>query len=248
MTENASSMLSSSKSTIVNRKQLAQVICPPETDTFKPIPHIRLVESIEKVLNRRHINIVKEQFAISHNGQRLFSTLDLAIRGIKGTRACMGLRTSNDKSMPLQIVVGVRVFVCDNMALNGDFIALRRKHTSGLKLMQELRGGIDRYEAQYKSLQADLRNLQDRTLSDMEAKALILDVFNAEDSMPLRFIHDVTNEYFKPRHAEFEPRNAWSLHNAFTEVAKQLPINTRMRATMTVGRIFGLLPKGAENN
>jgi hypothetical protein len=31
------------------------------------------------------------------------------------------------------------------------------------------------------------------------------------------------------------------LHNAFTEVAKVLPLNTRMEATQLVGREFGLL-------
>ena len=48
-----------------------------------------------------------------------------------GMSLAMGFRNSIDKSMPLGICAGVTVFVCDNLALSGDFIKFR-KHTSGL--------------------------------------------------------------------------------------------------------------------
>jgi len=39
---------------------------------------------------------------------------------------------------------------------------------------------------------------------------------------------------------EFRPRTAWSLHNAFTAVAKEMPITTRMPAIQELGRYFGM--------
>ena len=36
----------------------------------------------------------------------------------------IGIRNANDKSMRLALTVGYRVFVCDNMAFNGDFTPL----------------------------------------------------------------------------------------------------------------------------
>ena len=42
-------------------------------------------------------------------------------------------------------------------------------------------------------------------------------------------IPDVLREWRTPSHAEFEPRNAWSLFNAFTEVHKTVNPNTALR-------------------
>jgi len=39
---------------------------------------------------------------------------------------------------------------------------------------------------------------------------------------------------------EFRPRTSWSLHNAFTAVAKEMPITTQMPAIQELGRYFGM--------
>ena len=46
--------------------------------------------------------------------------------------------------------------------------------------------------------------------------------------------------YFEPFVDEFRPRNSWSLHNAFTAVAKEMPITTRIPAIQELGRYFGM--------
>jgi hypothetical protein len=225
---------------IVTREQLAALPAVIGTDTFKPIPHIELVQTMEKVLQRRGVDIVKEQYALRRDGSRLFGTFDLNYPGVAGTRAALGFRTANDKTMSIQIVAGLRVMVCDNLALRGDFIALKRRHTSGLVIMDEIVLAMDRYEQHARTLRTDVETLQNSALTDTEAKALLHDVF-MQEAMAWRFFKNVSNEYFNPRHEEFAPRTKWSLHNAFTEVAKELPLNTRIEATQEVGRIFGLM-------
>jgi hypothetical protein len=49
----------------------------------------------------------------------------------------VGLRNSHDKSFPIGIAFGSRVFVCDNLAFIGDHV-IRRKHT--VKAKRELPG------------------------------------------------------------------------------------------------------------
>lgn len=58
--------------------------------------------------------------------------------------------------------------------------------------------------------------------------------------MPVRFLPDVSHAYFQPDLAEFAPRTAWSLHNAFTGAAKEMPITTRMPAIQALGKFFGM--------
>src|SRR5258706_11264685 len=49
----------------------------------------------------------------------------------------MGLRNSHDKSFPIGIAFGSRVFVCDNLSFIGDQV-IKRKHT--VKAKRELPG------------------------------------------------------------------------------------------------------------
>jgi Domain of unknown function (DUF932) len=225
---------------MVNRKDLIDIPTPEATDSYFPVPHIQLVETLQAQLLRRMITIEREQFAVRADGSRLFATFDLAIHAEEKTSiASLGLRTSHDKSLSIQIVAGMRVFVCDNLVLSGDFVALKRKHTSGLDLPGEIYGALDLYMQHHRKLVSHVSDLQARELTDEAAKAIMFDAFR-QKVMPTRLLESVATNYFEPPHAEFQPRTAWSLHNAFTEVAKELPLNVRMRATQELGSFFGM--------
>jgi hypothetical protein len=62
--------------------------------------------------------------------------------------------------------------------------------------------------------------------------------------MPVRLLPPVSQAYFEPKIPDFEPRNAWSLHNAFTTVAKVMPMSTRLPAIQAVGKLFGMTNAG----
>ena len=134
------------------------------------------------------------------------------------------------------------------MAFNGDMVALKRKHTSGLDLRVELHAAIQLYLKHYGNLKREVDVLAARAITDTEAKAAIFDVVFGRKALPLRLGDQVGQEYFNPRHAEFEPRTMWSLHNAFTEVVKQITgrdgqpsLSLQMEANQAIGRYFGLL-------
>jgi hypothetical protein len=253
--EQASSSLCHGKTQLVTREILRALPVIPSTPTYKPVAHIELIETIEKELNRRNVQIAeganglkKEQFAIGKDGYRLFGTLDLTMNGVEGTCAALGFRASNNKTMPIQMVAGLRVFVCDNMSLRGDMIALKRKHTSGLVLRDEVRRAIDKFEDHYFNLKKEVENLKLRGLTTDEAKVMIHNVFMSKDTIPINLYREVSDIYFdkfvnseEPKFAAFRDRTAWSLHNAFTEVAKSMPLSTRIEATQTIGRYFGLV-------
>ncbi len=68
-----------------------------------------------------------------------------------------------------------RIFVCDNLALYGDVIAVRKKHTSGLRLPEELSAGIDRYPEYVGRLVDGIAALKERAIENAEAKRAIYD-------------------------------------------------------------------------
>jgi len=242
--ENAT-LISHVDTDLVTRAQILSVPSPEHTATFRPVTHYELIDMLDRVLNQQSIHIRQEQFALRRDGAVLFGVLQLAYGESGDGVAALGLRTGNNKTMSLQICAGLSVFVCDNLAFRGDLIALKRKHTSGLNLRVELAEAVIRFEDHFGRLTAEVASLKERWLADLEAKAMIHDVF-AQGLMPVRFLPDVSKAYFEPQLPAFEPRNAWSLHNAFTGMAKEMPMSTRLPAIQGIGKLFGMSSDAAQ--
>lgn len=226
--------------TKISRSDLSLCKTPTATQTWKPIAHSVLVDCIEETLNRNHLKIAKEEYAVQSEGNKLFGVMTLNSE-FGGYATALGIRTSNDKSFPVQMIAGARVFVCDNLAFSGDVIMLRRKHTAGLNLRDEIAGGIRRAIAKFADVSTSVERMTaiDLTGKDVAAKAKILDAA-IKGVMPLRLIPAIYENYFEPKHEEFKARNAWSLHNAFTEAFKELKPNIAMQAGVELGRLFNV--------
>jgi hypothetical protein len=104
----------------LTREELAQVKTPAGTATHKPIPHITVVEKLIEALSFRQIGVARAEYAVSSDGMRMFGVMDLS-SGFEGCRFAIGLRNSHDKSFRLSCTVGLRVFVCENLAFNGEY-------------------------------------------------------------------------------------------------------------------------------
>jgi hypothetical protein len=153
----------------------------------------------------------------------------------------MGIRTANDRSMALEIAVGVRVFVCDNLAFSGDLIALRRKHTAKFDLNSDISRAVDRYQAHLLTLQRKIALIREDTIEDDEAKSMIFEAFRFE-VLPVRFFKRVVDGYFNPTPAmtDVQPRTMWGLHNAFTRCVRDMAPAPAFEATTELGKLFGL--------
>jgi len=104
----------------IGREELALVPAPQGTATHKVIPHHEVVNALVDTLSLRHIAPVREEYAVSKDGMKMFGIMELETR-FQGCRFALGLRNAHDKSMRLAMTVGYRVLVCDNMAFSGDF-------------------------------------------------------------------------------------------------------------------------------
>jgi hypothetical protein len=230
----------------VTRDTLRALPLPqPLSRRHRPVPHLELIEALQEQLDRRGLAISREQLALRRDGQRLFGTMDLVFQGQAPVAPeeglALGLRQGNDLSHAIEIVAGARIFVCDNLALYGDVIAVRKKHTSGLRLPEELSAGLDRYLEYVGRLVDGIAALKGREIVTAEAKRAIYDVF-ALRILPLRFFDDVDRAYFRPEAGwtDCQPRTLWAVHNACTRVARELPLNVKLQATTRLGRLFGL--------
>jgi hypothetical protein len=223
--------------TRVSRQELVTFNPPARTATWTPVKHSDLVDALHAELDHRGLQVRHEHYAVQKQGAMLFGTLDLDWHDTGEYAAAIGLRTANDKSMALQLAMGIRVMVCDNLCFSGDLIALKRKHTAKLDLPREIAGALDRYQEGIPRLTQGITTLKTSLYTVSQAKEMVFDIFRHR-ILPVRFFHPVVHAY-QAAVKEHGP-TGWTLHNAFTAHIKTLPPSPAFRATVRLGKFFGL--------
>ena len=215
----------------LTRDELAQVPTPAGTATHKPIPHIEVVVKLVETLGFRQIGVVREEYAVSSDGMRMFGVMDLTT-GFEGCRFALGLRNSHDKSFRLSCTAGVRVFVCENLAFHGEFMPVLAKHSKNFSIEDSFAIGVDRIQRNFEPLKRQIEEWKGRQLSTAVAKLIIYQAFIEDElEVPKHLARRVHELYFQPTYPEFEPRTLWSLSNAFTSAFKDLDPIPQYKAT-----------------
>ena len=219
----------------ISRAELAQVPTPSATPTHIPIPHVEVVETLIGTLRLRHIGVVSEEFAVSRDGMEMFGVLDLETT-LDGCRFAIGIRNANNKRFRLSCTVGLRVFVCENLAFQGDYTPVLAKHSKNFSLQDSLSIGVDRMQRNFEPIRRQVEAWRTSQLSDEAAKLIIYRAFiERELEVPRHLARVVHDCYFNPQHEEFAPRTMWSLSNAFTSAFKELEAIPQFQATAKLG-------------
>jgi hypothetical protein len=229
----------------ISRDELALVPTPPSTATHHPVPHHEIVQALVETLGFRHISAVHDEYAVSPDGMKMFGVLDLATE-IHGCRFSIGIRNSHDKSMRLAMTCGYRVFVCSNMAFQGEYTPVLAKHSKSFSLVDSISIGVDRMQRSFEPMQQQITAWRQSELTNVTAKLLIYEAFvEGELEVPKHLARRVHDLYFEPQYEEFQPRTLWSLSNAFTSAFKELDPVPQFKAT---ARLASYLQTRASRN
>lgn len=225
---------------IVDRAGLAKFPPPVGTSTWRPVAHAELVGTLVDQIGRLGFPIVREQYAVGKNGLALFGAIDLGGTASNSRGMALGFRHSNDKALAVQIVGGARVFVCDNLALSGEKIALH-KHSRRLYLAQIIRQGLDRFLDGYRRFNEQIIEAEGHVIRDDEAKVKLFDL-RYQGVLPVSIFDEAATNYFRAESLGYEdsaPRTTWGLHNACTRAVKALAPASQFRVLSDLGRSFG---------
>lgn len=216
----------------VERIQVARVNTPRPTETWQPLPHVTLIETVEDALRSTGLKIGNQVHSLNEDGSRYFGLTEVH-NGHEAEDYAMvvGIRNSHDKSFPVGLLAGTNILICDNLAFSGE-VRLTRKHTSNLlrDLPIMVSHGVGRlydlFGHQSQRIEAyKLTKIRDKTAHDLVIRAV--DVGACTN----RMIPQVLKQWREPVHPEFQDRTAWSLFNGFTEVLKgnldELPKRTQ---------------------
>src|SRR5579859_3922091 len=110
---------------------LRQLVTPAATATHVPIPHFRVVDLLKTTLGMFGHEVTDEHHGVTPDGMKYFGLISLRST-YTGYEDTVGLRNSHDRSFPVGIGFGSRVFVCDNLAFIADQV-IKRRHTANLK-------------------------------------------------------------------------------------------------------------------
>lgn len=198
----------------VSYDDLRAVVVPPATDSHVPVPHHEIVELLRFTLGFYGHEIVEEHHALMPDGMRYFGLMSL--RSAYGDYTdVVGLRNSHDKSFPIGLAFGSRVFVCDNLALIGEHI-IKRKHT--VKAKRELPGLVTEIVAPLKDQRiaqnAKLLTYQQTPLNYQESDHAVVQLYRT-GVIGVQAIAHVLEAYDEPPH-DWGGRTAWRLFNAAT--------------------------------
>jgi hypothetical protein len=196
---------------------LRALVTPEPTRTHVPIPHVRVVDMLRHTLAFYGHEIVAEHFGVTPDGLRCFGLLSL--RSSYGTyEDTVALRNSHDKTFPIGVGFGGRVFCCDNLSFIADHV-IKRKHTANAKRdLPGLIGELVEPLALERERQHRLfLHYQQTPLSDAEADHAILLMYR-QGIISVQRIADVITQWQTPAYAEWGPPTAWRLFNAATFV------------------------------
>ena len=73
----------------ITRAELRAIPAPEATPTHQPLAHYRIVEALLETLGFRHIQIMREEYAVSPDGMKMFGVLG-AIRSTETALTCWG--------------------------------------------------------------------------------------------------------------------------------------------------------------
>lgn len=236
--------------TCSNRVSYEQVIQPVQptrqTSTYRPIQNRDLLEMLAAVALTHGLDLKNPQFGETKERQRMFGVYEVGGRNHfdNQVRLMLGVRNAFDGMVSASICFGSEVFVCSNMIFtgyaNGNGVSggASHRHVSNSRnpsLTLRLRDRVDMALGQVDKF-INFQNkfygrLRDTKLNDNRASRLIIEAAR-QNVIPKKDILTVSDEWNLPVrgpkneeeqahfHEEFKPRNAWSLHNAFTEYAK----------------------------
>ena len=221
------------------KADLASAPVPEETDSYVPVPHGRFVEEVELHVPRFGLTITEERFALAKDGRQMFGVLTCANgNNHKDYALAIGLRSSYDRSLAVGLVAGTHVFCCDNLAFSGE-ASMHRKHTANVfrDLPDLIYQMLSKVSSMRKRQEAEIAAWKARELGPTDAHHLMVETIRAR-ALPASRLPKVIEAWEEPKHVDFQPRTAWSLFNAFTEVAKSRSPRAQLDGTLRVTGVF----------
>lgn len=224
----------------VSRQQLDVIDPPPATDTWFPLKHSFVLETVQQALGQAGFEVRHTKLAVTRNGSRFFGTLDLAASLGTGVHLAVGIRNSVDKSLPIGFCAGSKVFVCDNLAFRSE-VVIARKHTKfgADRFAEALTKAVGSLQ-QFRDVETErIKKMQFRSLNDDAAALYCMQAFDRE-IVSHTLLRRIWQQWQAPT-MDWGEKTVWRLLNAFTWVLSDRAKSNPQRHAHDTIRVQALL-------
>lgn len=219
--------------TRVTIDQLEVIDTPSHTDTWTPIPHSDVVHHAKESLNNIGLQVMEEAYGVTHKEQRFFGLLRVvdSLERQAEYSPVIGIRNSHDKTFPAAFCFGTGVYVCENLGFYAE-IVMKRRHTKFINrdLPELVQRAIGRLHDMKIEQEHRIDTYKDTPVNDLQSHDLFVRGFR-NDAISARILKPAVEIWHKPKHEEFEPRNAWSWFNSVTETMNKMSPHNLSRRT-----------------
>jgi hypothetical protein len=199
-----------------------------------------VVEKLIEALSFRQIGVVREEYAVSADGMKMFGVMDLTY-GFQGCRFAIGLRNSHDKLFA-EFHSRAQSVRLRKLRISREYTSVLAKHSKNFLLEDSLAVGVDRMQRNFGPLKEQVERWKSTQLADASAKLLIYQaIIEEEAGFPKHLARRVHNLYFRPIHEEFQPPTMWSLSNALTSSFKEMDPIPEYKATAKLAGFLQLI-------
>lgn len=202
----------------VDVEELRTVKAPDPTQTWFPLAHSAVLDRVVQTMAEAGFKATTMKHALTRNNARYFGVIDTESSLGSGVTLAVGVRNSIDKSFPIGMTAGHRVFVCDNMAFRSDILVVKKHTRNGEQRFAE---GIARAVQQLGQFREEetrrIKRLQHLPLTREQKDSLILRAFE-EGIVNARQLPAVIQQAHGPEMDWGDPDSAWCLFNCLTYV------------------------------
>jgi len=106
---------------------------PEQTRTYKPVSHGQLIDLTLNGIEKAGFKLDKELYSAAKGGAIANGRFTISNVMDSEMQLEVGWQNSYDKSLTLKFALGVRIMICQNGCVSGDYGAFKRKHVGAVQ-------------------------------------------------------------------------------------------------------------------
>ena len=216
----------------VVRELVYEAKTPKATKTHCPVPHGRILDSVQSALSASGYAIGRQAHELSHGGATYHGVLEikrgagdqLSLFGDNNddgsTTMLLGISNDHEKRMSMRLVAGMQVTVCSNGLFNGTVkvSTVHSKHVLD-RLDRVVIAAVAKYGNFINKQREQVETYKKCELTNQEANDLFIRALQ-QQAISSSKLQQAVKAYYEPPHPEFADRNMWSWVNSLTEIYK----------------------------
>jgi hypothetical protein len=203
---------------------------------YTPVSHRAVIETINQYLDKKGYNILKENYNVKSNGQKVVGTLKLESIDSEINRM-ISWKNSLDGSMSFGVGAGTVVSICMNGMIFSDGFIYKRKHTGNAtqEIIESLNyalGSLDNIGISYQAKKEQMKSIP---LSLKQMASLSGRMFIQKEILNPTEMSIIKREILDPSYNYNAKNTVWEFYNHVTHALKKRHPLTWHTANQAVG-------------